>query len=204
MGIINTFVNTVRLVHNDGHCAGDVFRWIFLKENACILYVIKFLPKVPIGDKSVFSSCNSLVTMYINLWVKCLWQASGWTKEHRDINSLWPSNAMWYHRTRRTVVMAFRLLNALPLPQPMPIYCQLDPQGNLHWRFNQNIMMFITEYTFENAVCKRNCGHFVELVAGKHNRVGLSVTKCIINYTYMYTWSPLCRQTLNTNLRVSN
>ena len=68
--------------------------------------------------------------------------------------------------------MAFHRLNAEPLPQPLPIYCQLDPRGNIHWQFNKNTMICIAEYAYENVVCKRNGGHFVQPAMGKQECSG--------------------------------
>ena len=50
--------------------------------------------------------------------------------------------------------MACRLFGAKPLSQPMLGYCQLNPQEQLQWNYNQNTEIFIEENAFENIVCE--------------------------------------------------
>ena len=51
--------------------------------------------------------------------------------------------------------MAWHLLDAKPLSQPMLEYSQLELLGNkLQWSFNRNLNIFIQENAFENVVCE--------------------------------------------------
>ena len=58
-------------------------------------------------------------------------------------------------------VMACRLFDAKPLPEPMLVYCQLDPGNKFRWNLNRNFILFIQENAFQNVVCQ-NGGHFVQ------------------------------------------
>ena len=51
--------------------------------------------------------------------------------------------------------MAFRLVGAKPLSEPMLEYCKLDPWEQNSIKFNRNSYIFIEENAFENG------GHFV-------------------------------------------
>ena len=42
-------------------------------------------------------------------------------------------------------IMACRLFDAKPSPEPMPTYCQLDFRNKLQWNLNQNAKLFIQE-----------------------------------------------------------
>ena len=53
--------------------------------------------------------------------------------------------------------MAYCLIDAKPLSEPMLEYCQLD---KLQWNSNQNTKLFIHENAFKNAVCQTG-SHFV-------------------------------------------
>ena len=42
-------------------------------------------------------------------------------------------------------VMACRLFRAKPLPEPMLVYCQLDPWEHVSWNLNRSLIIFIQE-----------------------------------------------------------
>ena len=42
-------------------------------------------------------------------------------------------------------IMAWRLFDAKPSPEPMPTYCQLDFRNKLQWNLNQDAKLFIQE-----------------------------------------------------------
>ena len=50
-------------------------------------------------------------------------------------------------RSRSTLdqVMAWHLVGAKPLPEPMLIYCQLDTRNKLQWNLNKNKTLFCQE-----------------------------------------------------------
>ena len=54
-----------------------------------------------------------------------------------------------------------RLFGTKPLPEPMLVYCQLDSGISFKWNLNRNLIIFIQENAFENAVCQYG-GHFVQ------------------------------------------
>ena len=77
----------------------------------------------------------------------------------RWINSYPPSVAYMRRWTESSLVqvMACRLFSVKPLPEPMMIYCQLDPQENISVTFKPEFK----KYIFENVVCQ-NGGHFAQ------------------------------------------
>ena len=78
--------------------------------------------------------------------------------------------------------MAWRLLGAKPLPEPMLTYCHLSPQ-------EQTSVEFVSKYIFHWWKCiwqcrLRNVGHFVQ--GGYVN--GILVTPCSNPCIYEFTW----------------
>ena len=59
----------------------------------------------------------------------------------------WPGSSL-------VQVMAWRLFDAKPLPEPMLPYCQLDFWEQITYNLHQNSIIFIQENVFENVVWK--------------------------------------------------
>ena len=80
------------------------------------------------------------------------------------INSSPPSAAYMSQWTGSSLVqvMACRLFDAKPLPEPMLPYCQLVSWEHILVKFeDRNSIIFIQENAIENVVCQSG-GHFVE------------------------------------------
>ena len=93
----------------------------------------------------------------------------------RDINSSPLSAAYMRQWTGSSLVqvMACRLFDAKPLPEPMLAYTQLDFGNTFQWILNRNSIIFIEDNAIENVVCQ-NGGHLVQgemRVLSQHGRI---------------------------------
>ena len=88
-----------------------------------------------------------------------LWGTNGSFKTaHPSVSSLWPCNAIWWHKCWWTLVqvMACCLFGTKLLPEPMLTYCQLDRSECINFSevLNQNnTKLFFHINSYEN-VCK--------------------------------------------------
>ena len=58
---------------------------------------------------------------------------------------------MEYHSRHQLSQLHQSLLEPVALPEPMTIYCQLDPWEH-KFKFSQNSNSFTEQYAFENAI----------------------------------------------------
>ena len=81
-------------------------------------------------------------------------------QKSRDLflNPLWPSDAIWHHKSWATSiqVMACHQFSTKPLPGPM-----IALKMKFHWNFNENSIVFVEEMHFK--VSSANCSHFVQV-----------------------------------------
>ena len=80
--------------------------------------------------------------------------------------------------------MAWHLLGAKPLPEPMLTYLSIGDMGKYLASFNQNTLIFIHENVFQNIVCCKVVAiwsrpQYVEGIQYfKHTSVALLVSLC--------------------------
>ena len=137
--------NTLRPRRNGRHFADDIFKCIFLNENVWIPFKIslKFVPKGAInnipalvqimawrrsGDKPLSEPMMVGLPTHICVtrpqWVN----ARNLLVTKRPINPLWPSDTIWWHRSRSTLAQVSLLPDSnKPLPEQMMIHHQLSP-----------------------------------------------------------------------------
>ena len=117
----------------------------------------------------------------------------------------------YFQWTRSTLVqvMVPHLFGANPLPEPILVYCQLDPWNKFQWNLNRNSIISIQENAFDNFV-GQNGDHFLQGEMIKVSLVGLGlyinklkyVCHCV-HITHMLTAEisiahGLCRTISNT------
>ena len=81
----------------------------------------------------------------------------------KPINSSCPGAAYMrqWGRTALAQVMACRLLDTKPLPEPMLIYCQLEPSGQLSMKIESQFLHFHSRICVWKC-CLRNGSHLVQ------------------------------------------
>ena len=163
----NNMLKSLRPRQNGRHFADDTFKRIFLKENVriSIKFSLKFVHKSPIdnipalfqimawprpGDKPLSEAMMVSLLMHICVtrpqWVKSLRQSNAYMHQ--------------YNIPILLQKMVCRLFRIMPLSEPMPPYCQLEPKEHISVKFYWKSKSFYSRKSTQ-ICCLQNGGHFV-------------------------------------------
>ena len=94
-----------------------------------------------------------------------IWRASVWHSLMQIyVTPVWSSEAIWHHRSWSILIqlMAYHLLGAKPLPEPLLIFHWVHSKEKNHqWNFHQNAVIF-----------------------NSFNGVHLKIMLCLLNFSY--------------------